>query len=279
MSVDAIGARIAEIQSKMQALMGPAAVPAPAAGVASGTEAVGQTGSASASGFDKALARKTGTPTAFAATATAGVGAAAPVSVGSGPTPYASEIAAAAARHGVDPALLTGLIKQESGFNPNARSPAGAAGLCQLMPGTAAGLGVSDPTDPAQAIEGGAKYLAQQLKAFGGDPQKALAAYNAGPGAVQKYGGVPPFAETQNYVKKVMAYAEAYRAQGIGATTGVTGAASPANVTATGLTTGGTPTASAAALATSALAANPSLTSPVAPTTEVATSPSQFGIV
>lgn len=276
MSVDAIGARIAEIQSKMQALLGPAA----AAPVASSTEAVGTTGSASASGFDKALARKTGAPMASAASASAGVAApTAPVSVGSGPTPYAAEISAAAAKHGVDPALLTALIKQESGFNPNARSPAGASGLTQLMPGTAAGLGVTNPNDPAQAIEGGAKYLAQQLKAFGGDPEKALAAYNAGPGAVQKYGGVPPFAETQNYVKKVMAYAEAYRAQGIGAATGVTGTPTATNVTATGLTTGGTPTASAAALATSALAANPSLTSPVAPTTEVSSSPSQFGIV
>ncbi|HWT95643.1 MAG TPA: lytic transglycosylase domain-containing protein [Solirubrobacteraceae bacterium] len=270
MSVDAIGARIAEIQSKMQALLGPAA-PVPAATGAS--EAVGTTGSASASGFDKALARKTGAPVATAASAS--VSAAVPVSVGSGPTPYAAEISAAAAKHGVDPALLTALIKQESGFNPNARSPAGASGLCQLMPGTAAGLGVTDPTDPAQAIEGGAKYLAQQLKAFGGDPEKALAAYNAGPGAVSKYGGVPPFAETQNYVKKVMAYAEAYRAQGIGAATGVTGTPTAANVTPTGLTTGGTPTATAAALA---MAADPSLTSPVAPSTEVATSPSQFGI-
>ena len=78
------------------------------------------------------------------------------------------------------------------------------------MPGTAASLGVSDPTDPAQAIEGGAKYLRQQLDRFGGDVAKALAAYNAGPGAVAKYGGVPPYAETQAYVQKVMAYAEQY---------------------------------------------------------------------
>ena len=79
------------------------------------------------------------------------------------------------------------------------------------MPGTAAGLGVSDPTDPAQAIEGGAKYLRQQLDAFGGDVRKALAAYNAGPGAVKRYGGVPPYAETQAYVTRVMQYAEGYR--------------------------------------------------------------------
>ena len=79
------------------------------------------------------------------------------------------------------------------------------------MPATAASLGVTDVTDPAQALEGGAKYLAQQLDAFGGDVTKALAAYNAGPGAVQRYGGVPPYAETQDYVQKVQAFAAAYR--------------------------------------------------------------------
>ena len=121
--------------------------------------------------------------------------------------PFAAEINAAAQRHGLDPALLRGLIKQESGFNPNARSGAGALGLTQLMPGTARELGVTDATDPAQAIEGGAKYLAQQLKTFGGDVEKALAAYNAGPGNVQKYGGVPPFRETQTYVQRVLQFA------------------------------------------------------------------------
>ena len=126
-------------------------------------------------------------------------------------TPFAAEIEAAAARHGVDPALLKALVRQESNFNPDAVSPAGASGLTQLMPGTAASLGVTDPTDPAQALDGGAKYLRQQLDRFGGDVEKALAAYNAGPGAVAKYGGVPPYAETQAYVQKVMAYATEYR--------------------------------------------------------------------
>ena len=79
------------------------------------------------------------------------------------------------------------------------------------MPGTAAALGCSNPLDPAQAIDAGAKYLSQQLKAFGGDVRKALAAYNAGPGAVQRYGGVPPYAETQNYVRSVMAFADQFR--------------------------------------------------------------------
>jgi soluble lytic murein transglycosylase-like protein len=126
--------------------------------------------------------------------------------------PYGAEITAAAKKHGLDPALLAGLVKQESGFNPNAGSPAGARGLTQLMPGTAAGLGVTNVLDPAQSLDGGAKYLRQQLDAFGGDVARALAAYNAGPGAVQRYGGVPPYAETQNYVRVVQANAAAYRA-------------------------------------------------------------------
>jgi len=126
-------------------------------------------------------------------------------------TPYGSEITASAQRNGLDPALLAGLIKQESGFNANARSGAGAQGLTQLMPQTAAGLGVNNPLDPAQAIEGGAKYLKQQLDRFGGDVARALAAYNAGPGAVQRFGGVPPYAETQNYVRAVQANAAGFR--------------------------------------------------------------------
>jgi len=126
--------------------------------------------------------------------------------------PYGAEITAAAKKYGLDPALLAGLVKQESGFNPNAGSPAGARGLTQLMPGTAAGLGVTNVLDPVQSLDGGAKYLREQLDAFGGDVARALAAYNAGPGAVQRYGGVPPYAETQNYVRVVQANAAAYRA-------------------------------------------------------------------
>ena len=156
--------------------------------------------------------------TSFQAQLDAAQGPAAPAAVppgasaGSGPVPYAAEIDAAAQRHGLDPALLKALIKQESNFDPDAGSPAGAQGLTQLMPGTARSLGVTNPRDPAQAIEGGAKYLKQMLDRFGGDVEKALAGYNAGPGAVARFGGIPPYAETQNYVKKVMAYAEQYRA-------------------------------------------------------------------
>lgn len=125
--------------------------------------------------------------------------------------PFANEINAAAARHKLDPALLAGLIRQESNFNPSAVSPAGARGLTQLMPGTAAGLGVKDSSDPVQSIEGGARYLRQQLDRFGGDPSRALAAYNAGPGAVLRHGGVPPYAETQAYVRKVQEFASQYQ--------------------------------------------------------------------
>jgi soluble lytic murein transglycosylase-like protein len=154
--------------------------------------------------------------TALASASTMGPGSApaataAAVSPLQGDGAYDGLINDAAQRNGVDPGLLKGLIRQESGFDPNAGSPAGAQGLTQLMPGTAAALGVSNVNDPAQSIEGGAKYLAQQLKAFGGDESLALAAYNAGPGAVQRYNGVPPYSETQNYVQKVLGYANAYR--------------------------------------------------------------------
>jgi len=98
--------------------------------------------------------------------------------------------------------LILGVIQQESGGDANARSPVGATGLMQLMPATAAGLGVN-PNDPKDNVRGGVKYLLQQLKAFDNDIPKALAAYNAGPGNVQKYGGIPPFAETRNYVAKI----------------------------------------------------------------------------
>jgi soluble lytic murein transglycosylase-like protein len=145
--------------------------------------------------------------------ATQGAGAAQASGGSGGPGPYKEMIDAAAAKYGLDPALLRGLIKAESNFNPNAGSPAGAQGLCQLMPGTAASLGCTNVHDPAQNIDAGARYLKQQLDAFGGDVTKALAAYNAGPGAVKRYGGVPPYAETQAYVRRVQQYADEYRRQ------------------------------------------------------------------
>lgn len=115
-----------------------------------------------------------------------------------------------AQEEGVDPDLFLRLIQAESGFNPDAVSPAGAIGMGQLMPGTAEGLGV-DPYDAEDNLRGSARYLRQQLDTFG-DTRLALAAYNAGLGNVRKYGGVPPFKETQNYVAKILGTGEADRA-------------------------------------------------------------------
>ena len=118
-----------------------------------------------------------------------------------------------AAQWNVDPALVKAIIANESGFNAHATSNVGAQGLMQLMPGTATGLGVTDAYDPAQNVWGGTRYIKGLLDRFGGDVRKAIAAYNAGPGAVEKYGGVPPYAETQNYVQNVLASYEKYRGQ------------------------------------------------------------------
>ncbi len=114
---------------------------------------------------------------------------------------YAGMARDAARRHGIPEDLFLRLVQQESNFNPNARSHKGAIGLAQLMPGTAQYLRVN-PNDPAQNLDGGARYLKEQFHKFGQWPL-ALAAYNAGPGAVEKHKGIPPFHETRNYVKKI----------------------------------------------------------------------------
>jgi len=144
----------------------------------------------------RVLPKEAATPPAAAGAALAGV-------------PYADLFTRAADRHGVDASVLAAVASQESGFDSQAVSPAGAQGLMQFMPATAAGLGVN-PLDPTSAIDGAARYLGSLTQQFGSTPL-ALAAYNAGPGTVSRYGGIPPYPETQNYVRNVLSKAEAYR--------------------------------------------------------------------
>jgi soluble lytic murein transglycosylase-like protein len=120
----------------------------------------------------------------------------------------------AAKRHRLDPGLVLAVVAVESGFRPKAVSPKGAEGLMQIMPGTAKGLGLRDAFDPASNVDGGARYLSSLLTGFGGDVTLALAAYNAGPDAVRRHGGVPPYAETVAYIHKVLRYRSGAPGQG-----------------------------------------------------------------
>lgn len=177
--------RIDELRSKIQAIVGQANASQGVAATGAGTGSPPP--DAPGGAFRSALA-----------TATAGE------SLSSAPEPIRSMLQGAARRHGVPFPMLESVARRESAFNARAVSPKGAQGLMQIMPGTQSVVGVTDPFDPGQSIEGGARYLRMMLDQFGGDPRRALAAYNAGPGAVERYNGVPPFAETQGYVRRIL---------------------------------------------------------------------------
>ena len=125
-----------------------------------------------------------------------------------GPTPFEERVIATATRLGIDPALVLAIVDVESRQMPDAVSPRGAMGLMQVLPETAAELGFPDAADPARNLEAGCRYLAALLNSFGGDVELALAAYNAGPGAVRRWGTVPPYRETRNFIARVAAVYE-----------------------------------------------------------------------
>ncbi len=131
------------------------------------------------------------------------------------PSKFDSIIKAAAEKFNLDPDLIKAVIRQESNFNPNAVSKAGAMGLMQLMPETAKWLGVTNPFDPVQNIFGGAKYLRMLLDKFNGNLELALAAYNAGPANVEKHKGIPPFKETQDYVRNILYFYNSLKNKGV----------------------------------------------------------------
>lgn len=199
MSLAEVTSRISEIRARIALL-----AQAPSVGTS------GATGAA----FASALATAASGTSVAGADAAGGASTAGSGTVGSGTgglddaVPFAPLFKAAGARYGVDPSLLAAIARQESSFDPNAVSRAGAKGLMQLMPATARSLGVEDPFDPAQAVDGAARLLKGLLSEFG-RTDLALAAYNAGPGAVHRYNGIPPYPETQEYVRRIMSDLEA----------------------------------------------------------------------
>lgn len=216
-AVEGVGAastaasRVAELQQMIAQLE---------AGPGAATSAPGESGAGSGFGEQLSAATAASAPTGQGASASAASGSAVP---GASPTattsgtpvnpavPFAAQINAAGAANGIDPSLLAGLIKAESNFQPGVGSGAGAQGLTELMPGTARSVGVVDPHNPTESIEGGARVLREALEKFGGSVELALAAYNAGAGAVEQYNGIPPYPETQAYVPRVLGFAAEFR--------------------------------------------------------------------
>ncbi len=197
---EALG-RIQSIQSRVTSLAPPAARASAPSGSASfdATLQSQLTGQPAGAGAPGGVAGAAGAPGAATATATNGA-------YGLGePSPYDAQILQVARETGVPPALIKAVAKAESDFNPNTTSSAGAQGLMQLMPVNQQEQGVTDPFDPLQSLRGGAKELAGYMKLHGGNLELVLASYNAGPNAVKRYGGIPPYAETQAYVQKVQA--------------------------------------------------------------------------
>jgi len=192
--VEAIQARISEIQRRF-------GIEGPVPGTAVGFQRALDAELKKNNGATPPQADGTGTTAKADAAKTTPTGASAQLSGASNET--ARFIQEAAAKYGLDSRLVAAVAEAESSGNQSEISEAGAVGVMQLMPDTAASLGVN-PYDEKQNIEGGAHYLKQMLDTFGGDMKKAIAAYNAGPQAVKDYGGVPPYAETQNYVNKVL---------------------------------------------------------------------------
>jgi soluble lytic murein transglycosylase-like protein len=207
-------ARVAELQTLIQTVEtgGKSGKGSFGAALAEATALEG--GAASALGEATALTAPTTSPLPTTPTTTSADPSAFAAGEETGSVPFASTIEAACAKYGLNPNLLAGLIEQESHFDPTVGSAAGAQGLTELMPETASFLGVTDPHDPTQSIEGGARLLSEKLKEFGGDTELALAAYNAGSGAVQQYNGIPPYPETEAYVQKVLGYASGYESGG-----------------------------------------------------------------
>lgn len=201
--INAIQMRMRQIQSKF----GSSPIQQFSPTVTNGVRQVGlNQGPAGTGGitFEKLLATKMKESETSYSSSTASSGHVKGGNISSKAADYDPIVKEASQKYGVDEKFIKAIIQQESGFNPNATSAVGAMGMMQLMPGTAKDLGVRNAYDARDNIMGGVKYIKQQLDRFGGDKRKALAAYNAGPGAVMKFGGIPPYRETQNYVKSIM---------------------------------------------------------------------------